>query len=213
MPVWLTLLGGVLATVGFLGAIFGLVMVLIQGKAAQGGPRFGLFSTGGNGSLGAFVTWDPATFDVKFYRFKFNLCMPGRAESETQFSFTFDNPRAESFSEVLTLPPPLIALLADPKAKAIISIEARSTEEYAIIKNLTVKGFRKFYQGGKQRPAGIAASEAPLHVDPPVTQTLDHSELVERKKKVKALEAEANAKAAKKPAPVAAKPTPAPTPA
>ncbi len=215
MPVWLTLFGGVLATVAFLGAIFGLVVLFIQGKATKGQPKFGLFSTGGNATIGAFVTWDPATFDVKMYRFRFWVVSPEWSEKEMTFTYSHENPQQGSFSQVFQLPDNFLKLIADPKAKAIVMVEARSTEEFSLSKDLTLKSFRKLYKAPKHDTSKIPpVQEVISSPDAAPVMSLDFSELVERRKKLKTLEAAANAKAAKKVAPVAAPaPAPAPTPA
>ncbi len=203
MPVWLTLLGGTLATLAFLGGIFGLVIVFIQGKATKGQPKFGLFSSGGNGTIGAYVTWDPATFDVKIYRFRFWVVSPEWSEKEMTFTFSYENPQQASFGQVFQLPPNFLKLLADPKAKAIIAVEARSSEEFALSKDFTVKSFRRLYEGAKQEMGKGPATLAAIGPDLPAVMSLDYAELVERRKKLKSLEAAANAKAAKKAAPAA----------
>jgi len=210
MPVWLTLFGGIVATVAFLGGLFGLVVLLIHGKATKGRPHFGLFSTGGNGTLGAFVTWDPGTFAVEMYRFRFTFVAPEWVEKESTFTYSFENAKKESFSQILQLPPNLIQLLADPKAKALVSVEARSTEEYSLSKDMTLKSFRKLYQSQKADLKKLPpVPEVAQAIDAPPVMSLDYSELVARKKKLKVLEAEAAKKAAKKPAAATAAATPA----
>lgn len=201
MPVWLTLLASVLATVGFLGGLFGLVTLVVKGKATKGRPVFGLYPTGGNGTLGLFVTWDPAAFDVKFYRFRFIRVSPAQPLMESRFTVSYENPRAEPFSQVVKMPEYFADILRDPKAKAILTIEARSTEEFGLSKTLTLNQFRRLYESAKSPPASLPPPAGdPVGEDPPPVTSLDFSELVERKKKLKALEAAANAKAAKKPA-------------
>ncbi len=210
MPVWLTLFGGIVATVAFLGGLFGLVVLLIQGKATKGRPQFGLFSTGGNGTLGGFVTWDQGTFAVEFYRFRFSVVAPQWEEKEMTFTYSFENAKKEAFSQIFQLPPNLLKLVADPKAKALISVEARSTEEFSLSKDMTLKSFRKLYQAAKADLAKLPpAPEVAATMDAPPVMSLDYSELVARKKKLKALESAAAAKAAKKPAATAAAAAPA----
>lgn len=211
MPVWLTLFVSVLATVGFLGGLFFLVSLIIKGKATKGRPQFGLFPTGGNGTIGAFVTWDPGTFDVKFYRFRFTRVSPAQTTMESQFTVSYENARQEPFSQIVKMPPYFADILSDPKAKAIITVEARSTEEYSLSRVLTLNQFRRLYESVKSPPASLPppAGDA-VGEDVPAVTSLDFSELVERKKKLKALEAAASAKAAKK-APAAVKPNSAET--
>jgi hypothetical protein len=201
MPVWLTLLVSVLATVAFLGGLVALVVLFVQGKATKGRPQFGLFSTGGNGTLGAFVTWDPATFQVQIYRFRISVVSPAWSEKEATYTFTFDNPRKERFSVILQLPEPFVKLIESSNAKALISVEARSVEEFSLSKDFTLKSFRRLYRAAKHDMAKVPpVAEQGGVQDAPAVMSLDYSELVERRKKLKALEAAASAKAAKKPA-------------
>lgn len=214
MPVWLTLLGGVVATLGFLGAVFGVIAFLIEGKKAKGKPSFGFFSTGAKGTVGAWVKWDPGTYDVGFYRFRFQRISPEMAVKESQFTVSYENPQKASFAQIIQLPPEFAELLSDPKARAIVSVEARSTEEYVLTKTMTLPTFRKICARESSPPDGTGAPLEAVGADAPAVTSLDFSELQERKKRLKALEAAASAKAAKAaPKPAAAgKPAAAPTP-
>ena len=204
MPVWLSLFAGIFATVGFFAAIFGLVFLVVQGKRTKGKPRLRLAAGPKKGTLSYWVEWDPATYDVEFYRLRVQKISPGRVEKESTHTFTMNPGQKAPFVHHVVLPARVMEVVDAGSRRDLICFEARTSDEFVLIKNYRANLLKRLMA----KPAKLPSySQIELQEeDAPPVMTLDYAELQVRRKKVQALEAAAAAKAAKK------KPAPAPAP-
>jgi hypothetical protein len=214
MPAWFTLIGALFATVALLGGLYAFVISIVEARRAKASPRIGIAPGGRSGTLGVWVSWDPAAFAVQVYRIRFSLAHPYGQPQESMFSVSFDPVQKSPFQQIVELPSNWVELIeGKPNGHdAIITVDFHTVEELTLAKDYKLGAIRKVYSGKRGKaPVGVTQlSEA--RPDAATVMTLDFSEWNARKKKLKDLEAAAKAKAAAKP-PAPAKPASAPTPA
>lgn len=220
MPVGLTLFGAIFATVGFFASIYGLVILVTEGRRAKAKPRLGLAPGAGPGTLSVWVDWDPSLFNMQIYRLRISHVSPESKEKEGTFTVTFDNPQTEPFIQPIELPKPFRELIEkEGVERSLWTFEFRTVEEMSLFLNCHLKKAKRIYQGLKTRLPRISQVLPIVPQDVATVFSLDFEELQARKKRMKDLEAAAKAKAAKaaaaKPAaaPAATKPAAAPAPA
>lgn len=220
MPVGLTLFGAIFATVGFFASIYGLVILVTEGRRAKAKPRLGLAPGAGPGTLSVWVDWDPSLFNMQIYRLRISHVSPESKEKEGTFTVTFDNPQTEPFIQPIELPNPFRELIEkEGVERSLWTFEFRTVEEMSLFLNCHLKKAKRIYQGLKTRLPRISQVLPIVPQDVATVFSLDFEELQARKKRMKDLEAAAKAKAAKaaaaKPAaaPAATKPAAAPAPA
>ncbi len=210
MPVWLSFVLAVVATAGLFGGLVALVLVVVEGKKAGAKPNFNLSPGDKPGTLIAWSNWRPSVFNVRVYRIRVQFLAPDYQVKEGTFTYTFEPPVNKPFQVSLELPPVMKELIeVGARAKgAMITFDMRTVEELTIWREVNLTGLRKLYHGkGKAAPSSLQTLPAAAP-DVPTTMTLDYSELVVRRKKIRDLEAAAKAKAAKAaPKPAAAAPT------
>ncbi|MFM8315726.1 MAG: hypothetical protein ACKOA8_15710 [Deltaproteobacteria bacterium] len=215
MPVGLTLIGAILAAVGFFASIYGAVILFTEGRRAKAKPRLGLASGVGPGTLSVWVDWDPSLFNLQIYRLRISHVSPENKAKEGTFTVTFENPQTEPFIQPIEMPGSFRDLLdRETQERSLFTFEFRTVDEMSIFLNCHLRKVKKVYQGLKTKMPRITHVLPVLSQDLATVFSLDFEELQARKKRMKDLEAAAKAKAAKaaaaKPAPAPAKPAAAP---
>lgn len=212
MPVWLSLFVAVLGTVGFFAGLYAVIIGLVEAKKAKGRPRLGIGIGSRAGTFTYWVKWEPETFAVQIYRLRVSLYNPNGDPQESVFTISHDSPIKAPFQQEVEFPPAFQSVLTkqSPDREALITFDFRTLEEHTLAANLKLSKVRKISNGEGPRPPGLNAL-APAKADHPTVMTLDYSELVQRRKKLKDLEAAAKAKAAKAPPKPATAPAPAAT--
>jgi hypothetical protein len=216
MPVTLSLFIAVLAAGGLFFSLYAVISAVVGGKRKKASPRLGISPGDVRGSLNIWVNWEPEQFNVQVYRLLFKFASPYSAQKEGIFTITYATPQNAPFVQVVKIPERFVDLIQNAKEKFLLTVEFKSIEELTIAKTLTSNKLREIYRGTGEQP-NIANKLSLTEEDKAVVLSLDYSELVVRRKKLKDLEAQAQAKAKAKPAPApaaAAKPaTTAPAPA
>lgn len=211
MPVGLTLFGAIFATLGFFASIYGLVILVTEGRRAQAKPKLGLAPGAGPGTLSVWVSWDPSLFNMQIYRLRISHVSPECKDKEGTFTVTFENPQTEPFIQPIELPPSFRSLIEkENNERSLWTFEFRTVNEMSLFLNCHLRKAKKIYQGLKTRMPRISQVLPVAPQDVATVFSLDFEELQARKKRMKDLEAAAKAKAAKA---AAAKPAPAPAPA
>jgi len=212
MPVWLSLFTAIFMTLALFGGLYALILALLGFKSNKAKPRVGAASSDKEGSLAFWVKWDSTAFALQFYRLKVSHYSPESTVKEGVFSVTWEPPQKESFLQVVDLPVPFKDLLTEGQVgkKSVVTVEFKTIDNFVVAKDFYLAQLKEIYL--KRTQAGPEVTRLPaVGVDVPSVSTLDYQELVERRKKLKTLEAEAKAKAAKA-APKPAAPAPAPAP-
>lgn len=200
MPAWMTFVGGVVLGLCVLVAVFGAFFLFFHKKRLSGKPHFGVSPGVEPGTITYWVYWDRHSFSQKFYRMRLLHVCPGCSEKEGQVTYTFD-PQAAPFRQSIRLPETMMKLVADKPAKAIVAVEVRTTEEYALFHDFTLRKFRKICAGRSSwhKVGNNPLVDLPLAApDEPVISTLSYRELLAREKRIEAMEAEAKARQEKK---------------
>ncbi|MCB0403530.1 MAG: hypothetical protein KDD51_02010 [Bdellovibrionales bacterium] len=214
MSVLLTLFGAVVGTATVLFGFYALVLGVLSVRARAARPKFGIAATGDKGQFAFWFSWDPAVYAIEAYRMTVNVLSPSAVQKEMRFTVTMDPPAKAPFWQPVILPQGFREMLADDSIKsreALITVSLRTTDELCLHKTFYVGSFRKLLASKPGKAAGLSKLE-PAEQDAPSVSSLDYSELVVRKDKLKNLIAQAKAKAAaKKPAePKKEAPKPAP---
>lgn len=213
MPVTLSLILSLLAAGGLFFTAYFAITALVGGKRAKASPRMGVSPGDIRGSLNVWVQWDPSQFNVQVYRLLFKFASPYSDQKEGVFTITYDKPQTASFLQVVQIPERFKTLIETAKEKFLMTVEFKTVEELTMAKTLTSHKLKEIYRGQGTQPE--IAQKLPLAVeDVPSVLSLDYSELVVRRKKLRDLEAAAQAKAKAKAAAPAPKPaaTAAPAP-
>lgn len=212
MPVTLSLFIAVLAAGGLFFSLYAGISALVGGKRKKASPRLGISPGDVRGSLNVWVNWDPAQFNVQVYRLLFKFASPYSVQKEGIFTVTYDAPKTDPFVQVVKIPDRFVDLIQNAKEKFLLTVEFKSIEELTMAKTLTSGKLRQIYRGAGNQPQ-IAQKLSLVEEDKAVVLSLDYSELVVRRKKLKDLEAQAQAKAKAKPAAAPAKPATVAAPA
>lgn len=208
MSVWVSLFLAAFLTFGLFFSLFMLVNVVVGGRKASANPRVGITKGDKEGSLGLWVNWKPGVFALEFYRIKVSYYAPESEIREGSFSVTFDSPRKAPFLQYVELPAVLKDLLTAGQTgrKAIITVEAKTVDNFVVIKESYLAQVKKIFLGQRTDKVPELEKFESVAMDAPPVASLDYAELVERKKKLKALTDAAKAKAAKAAAPKPAAP-------
>ncbi len=212
MPVWFTFIGAIFGTAAMMGGLYFVVIAFIEVKRAKASPRMGLVSGGKPGTLGFWVSWDPAAFTVQVYRIRFNLYHPHGYPQESMFSVSYDPVQKTPFLQTIELPTEWLALLEGKNEghDAIITCDFRTIEELTLSADYKVGTVKRIYHGKSQKVPSNVTKLTDARPDVATVMTLDFSEWTARKKRLRDLEAAAKAKAAQKAATAAAAPAPKP---
>ncbi|MSP18605.1 MAG: hypothetical protein EXR74_03425 [Bdellovibrionales bacterium] len=210
MSVGLTLVGSILATVGFFSTVYGVVILLTEGRRVKAKPRLGLASGVGAGSLSVWVNWDPSLFAMQIYRLRISHVSPERKSKEGTFTVTFDSPQTQPFIQPIEMPDSFRAMLdGNTNDRSLFTFEFRTVDEMSLFLNYNLRKVKKFYKGIKRTNLNITHVLPLSKQDPATIFSLDFEELQARKNRMKGLEVAAKAKAAKA---ALAKPVVAPAP-
>ena len=211
MSVGLTLVGSILATFGFFATVYGVVLLLTEGRKVKAKPRLGLASGVGPGSLSVWVDWDPSLFAMQIYRLRISHVSPQRKSKEGTFTVTFDSPQTQPFIQPIEMPDSFRAMLdGNTNDRSLFTFEFRTVDEMSLFLNSNLRKVKKVYQGIKRTKVNINHVLPLSKQDPATIFSLDFEELQARKNRMKGLEVAAKAKAAKA---ALAKPVVAPAPA
>ncbi len=217
MPVWLSLFVAVAGTVGFFFGLYAVILGVVEGKRAKGKPRLGVGSGSRPGTFTFWVTWEPQTFSLQVYRLRVSLFNPDGEPKESVFTVTYDPVLKAPFQQEVEFPPLFARVLESQQAgkRGIVTIDFRTVEEHTLPVDFSFAKMRRIYQGQGAKAPKMENVLKPGQADLAPVMTLDYSELVVRRKKIRDLEAAAKAKAAKAPpakpvAAAAAVPAPAP---
>jgi hypothetical protein len=211
MPVGLTLFGAIFATVGFFITIYGLVILVTEGRRAKAKPRLGLAPGVGPGTVSVWVNWDPSLFNLQIYRLRISHVSPELKSKEGTFTVTFANPQTQPFIQPVELPASFREIVeSQTSVRSLVTFEFRTIDEMSLFVNCHARNLKKIYRGLKTRMPKITNILPVQAQDVATVFSLDFEELQARKKRMKDLEAAAKAKAAKA---AAAKPAAAPAPA
>ncbi len=211
MSVGLTLVGSILATFGFFATVYGVVLLLTEGRKVKAKPRLGLASGVGPGSLSVWVDWDPSLFAMQIYRLRISHVSPQRKSKEGTFTVTFDSPQTQPFIQPIEMPDSFRAMLdGNTNDRSLFTFEFRTVDEMSLFLNSNLRKVKKVYQGIKRTKVNITHVLPLSKQDPATIFSLDFEELQARKNRMKGLEVAAKAKAAKA---ALAKPVVAPAPA
>jgi len=199
MPVWLSLLVAVVATVGFFFGLYAVVIGLVEGKRVQARPRLGIGSGSRPGTFTYWVTWDTSTFNVQIYRLRVSLYNPDGDPKEGVFTVSYDPVIKAPFQQEVEFPPVFAKILESQAAgkRGIITIDFRTVDETTLPVDFSFEKMRRISQGQGAKPPKLENVLPPAIADAAPVMTLDYSELVVRRKKIRDLEAAAKAKAAK----------------
>jgi hypothetical protein len=211
MPVWLTFFIALVATAGFFGSIYFIIVALVEGRRTIAKPRFGILPGDAKGQFKVWVTWDTKQFALSVYRIKVTYVSPDQPLKEGNFSVTYESPQKAPFVAAIEAPESFIRYLDQmPKRKALVSYEIRFVENIVLAKTLWGEAFKKVLNGealSKKKAPKLENMLAVAKTDPPSILSLEYHEMVLRLKKVREMEAAAKAKAAKAAAAKAAAPT------
>ena len=211
MSVGLTLVGSILATFGFFATVYGVVLLLTEGRKVKAKPRLGLASGVGPGSLSVWVDWDTSLFAMQIYRLRISHVSPERKSKEGTFTVTFDSPQTQPFIQPIEMPDSFRAMLdGNTNDRSLFTFEFRTVDEMSLLLNSNLRKVKKVYQGIKRTKLNITHVLPLSKQDPATIFSLDFEELQARKNRMKGLEVAAKAKAAKA---ALAKPVVAPAPA
>ncbi len=217
MPAWLTFFGAIAGTAVFFGVLYGGVMLLVEGRRTKAKPRMGVGPGEKPGTLSVWMNWQPEVFPIQVYRIRMFHVTPDHVVKEGQFTITLEPPAKSPFIQSFEFPSDFKEIIESGGTvqKSIFTFEVRTTDEMVIQKALTLPTVRKLYHG-KFAAGGLQQLKL-ASPDHPTVMTLDYSELVANRRRIKDLEAQAKAKAAKAPpkpatAAAAAPTTPVTTP-
>jgi len=198
MPTWLTLLGAIFGTAFFFAFFYGVIFSFIGLKQHKARPRLGACPGEKEGTLGFWTHWDVTTFAIQIYRIRVSHFSPLNKVKEGQLSVTFDPVQKAPFIQIIELPQEFRDLLNEPLVKeSVITIEAHTTENLAILKNYSLSSLKTIYTGKTEKKMPVITTKLKtVPADLPTVSTLDYGELMARKKKLKDLADQAKAKAA-----------------
>ncbi len=197
-------------TLGLFAGLYAVILALLGVRTNKAKPRVGIASGDKDGTLGFWVQWDSKAFALAFYRIKVSHYSPESAVKEGAFSVSWEPPQKESCLQFVDLPQEFKDLLTEGQVgrKSVVTVEFKTIDNFVVAKNFYLAKVKEVYL--RRKDAGPSVNRLPaVPADVPSVSTLDYGELVERRKKLKTLEAEAKAKAAK----AAPKPAAAPAPA
>ena len=214
MSTMLSLTLSVMAALGFLGGFYVLIMAVFGARNRKARPTMRVTSGGIPGTIGVSVTWDSGVYAVQIWRIRLRFFSPERFLKDSQFTVTFDSTQKASFFVPIELNNNFKDLIESNNQtnKAIVTIEARGVENFVMAKDFRLPKLQKAYHGATEKLSPSVLQLPVAKEDSPSVQSLDYSELVVRRDRLKALAAAAKAKAKPAPVPVA-KPTPAEAPA
>lgn len=207
MPVGLSLFISLIVAFGFFATLFGLVILIVEGRRTQAAPRMGVTAGSGKGVLNIWVNWDPSQFNVEVYRLRFQHITPNAALKEGTFTVTFNEAQTAPFLQPVEIPARVMSLVEGGE-KGIFTVDFKSVHETTQTETFTFARLRKIFAAGanaKKTPK-IANVLSVAQEDTASVFSLDFEELQERRTRLKALEDAAKAKAAKAAAAAAAKP-------
>ncbi|MBI1862151.1 MAG: hypothetical protein HYR96_14650 [Deltaproteobacteria bacterium] len=211
MGTMLSLTLAVMASLGFLAGFYTLILAVFGARNRRARPTLHVTAGGMPGTIGVSVTWDTGVYAVQIWRIRLRFFSPARFVKDSQFTVTFDSAQKSSFFVPIELNNNFKDLIEsnNQSNKAVISIEARGVENFVMAKDFRLPKIQKIYHSSLGK-MGAAVTQLPVaKQDPPAVESLDYSELVVRRDRLKALAAAAKAKA--KPAVVpAAKPVATP---
>jgi len=198
MPTWLTLFLAILGTVAFLGGLYAVVYLVIEGRRAQASPRFGISGGSSPGILNFWVTWEVKQFALEIYRIKLSHATPGGANQEGVMSISYDPPQTVPFVQPFELTQDFSDAIqsAGPRG-SIVTFEFRTTENFSLWKNLYSGKMQKLLSGAKTKSPSIELVLPLAQADHVTVSTLEYREWVARKSRISKLEAAAKAKAEK----------------
>lgn len=199
MPVWLSLFVAVFGTLGFFATLYAVIIGAVEAKRAKGKPRLTIASGSRPGTFTLSVKWDVGTFAMQIYRLRVSLINPNGTLKESMFSVTWEPVLKAPFSQEIEFPPEFAEILEKqaPNKRGLVTFDFRNTEEFTLASTLSLAKVRKIYHGHGPTAPKMANQLAPGKADPAPVMSLDYSELVVRRKKLRDLEAAAKAKAAK----------------
>jgi hypothetical protein len=205
MPVWLSLLGAVFGALGIFIALYGVLLVVTTKREPRAKIRIGISPGDRAGTLGFWASWNPEV-ETQFYRIRVTHWSPETKNKEGVFSVTFDPPPKGPFVQIVELPERFREVLEKESGlrRALFTMELKDTKNATTLKNFTLPKVQKVYKGKALSMPPLPNKLKPVVEDVPTVSTLDWSELVDRKKRMKKLEDEAKAKAAAKVAAAAA---------
>lgn len=209
MPVGASLFIALVAAFGFFATLFGIVILVVEGRRAKASPRLGILPGDAKGLLNVWVNWDPSQFNVEVYRLRFQHISPNAVAKEGTFTFTFDSAQNAPFIVPVELPATVKSLL-DGKDKGLLTIDLKTVHETSLQEIYPFAKVRKILSGGVKKAPHITNKLATMKEDVASVLSLDFEELQDRRKRLKVLEDAAKAKAAKAAAAAAAKPAAAP---
>ena len=204
MSTFLSLTLAVIASIGLLAAFYFAVLSFIGCRNRKARPSLELLPGGSPGTIGVAVRWDASVYAVQFWRIRLRFFSPGRLVKDAQFTVSFDSPQKTSFFVPLELPPAFRELVESSNLtnKAVILVEARGVENFTLAHDYRLPKFQKVYHASGPKISNDIARLPQAKEDAPAVMSLDYSELVVRRDRLKALAAQAKAKA--KPTPVKA---------
>lgn len=200
MSTTLSLVLALLGTAAFLGGFYFFVATVFGIRGRRARPILEVLPGEMPGTIGVSVRWDPTVYAIQIWRIRFRFFSPSRAVKDAQFTVTFEGAQKTPFYVPIELPVVFRELVESNNRsnKAIIMVEARGVENFALAHDFRLPKFQKIYHGkaaiSERLPKLAIAKE-----DTPSVTSLDFSELVLRRERLKALAAAAKAKA--KPAP------------
>ena len=150
-------------------------------------PNFTLFGAGPE-TIGVAASWKGS---AAVYRVRISYRSPEGFLKQSRVSVTFDPPERASFRIAIALPKAFANALTSSD-RAIVTLELLSTQDEAVFKDLSSAKVSAIYLSGGATELNL------VPFDRPEVATLDYRELLERRKKLVALEKKAIAKAAAK---------------
>ncbi len=196
MPMLLSLVLAILGTAGFLAATYFGVLFFFGARNRHARPAMQLLPGGVPGTLGVSVLWDPEVYAVQIWRIRFRFFSPARLVKDSQFTVTFESPMKSSFFVPIELPGLFKELVEgnNRQNRAVITVEARGVENFVMAKDFRLPRLQKIYHGAPKSFGPRVAVQALAKEDAAAVTSLDYSELVVRKDRLRSLAAAAKAK-------------------
>lgn len=206
MPTILSLILAVAGTVGFLATFYFVILSVFGLRNRKSKPVLEVLPGGSPGTIAVAVRWNASVYAIQIWRIRMRFFSPARLVKDAQFSVTFESPQKKSFLAPIELPPVFRELVESNNQtnRAVIAVEGRGVENFVLSKDFRLPKFQKIYHA-KESKRMAGETKAPLmKEDPPSIASLDHSELIVHRERLKVLVAQAKAK------PVSPKPAVAP---
>lgn len=198
MSVMLTFFGAIMGTAAVLFGFYALVIGVLGLRSRAARPKFGVSGTGDVGQLAYWFNWDPSVYAIEAYRFTVDILSPHSVKKEARFTITMDPVAKAPFWQPVILPDFFKEMVSNEKVgsrDALVTVSLRTTDELCLHKSFYVGAFRKLLKSKPVKASSLTKLE-PVAMDEPSVSSLDHSELVVRRDKLKTLIAQAKAKAA-----------------